>query len=153
ASAALFRLGNGYPQGLQDPNRLSPFVYRRAQKADQRTPYIQQFNFGIERELTSNLLLDVAYAGNKGTKLPGLRNINAPTVITNPNGAQSAGLRPYPSFGDIQWMEGRVASSYNSMQVRLEKRFSSGLSALASYTWGKTLTDGTDHLSTSPGGP
>jgi hypothetical protein len=50
-------------------------------------------------------------------------------------------------------MEDRVASSYNSMQVRLEKRFSAGLSALASYTWGKTLTNGADHLSTSPGGP
>jgi hypothetical protein len=35
----------------------------------------------------------------------------------------------------------------------LEKRFSSGLSALASYTWGKALTAAADHLSTSPGGP
>src|SRR5206468_1267420 len=153
ASAALFRLSDGYPQGLLDPNRLSPFVYRRAQDPNQRTPYVQQFNFGIQRELASNLLLDVAYVGNKGTKLPGLRNINASAAITNPNGTQSAGPRPYPSFGDIQWMENRVASSYNSMQARLEKRFSSGLSALASYTWAKTLTDGADHLSTSPGGP
>ena len=50
-------------------------------------------------------------------------------------------------------MENRVASSYNSLQLRLEKRFSSSLSALASYTWGKTLSDGADHLSTSPVGP
>jgi hypothetical protein len=49
--------------------------------------------------------------------------------------------------------ENRVASSYNSLQVQLEKRFSSGLSGSASYTWGKTLTDGADHLSTSPVGP
>lgn len=153
ASAALFRLGDGYPQGLLNPNRLSPFVYRRAQDTNQRTPYVQQFNFGIQRELAPNLLLDVAYVGNKGTKLPGLRNINAPAVITNLNGTQSAGPRPYPGFGDIQWMENRVASSYDSLQLRLEKRFSSGLSALASYTWGKTLSDGADHLSTSPVGP
>ena len=79
ASAALFRLADGYPQGLLDPNKLSPFVYRRAQDSNQRTPYVQQFNFGIERELAPNLLLDVAYVGNKGTKLPGLRNVNAPT--------------------------------------------------------------------------
>jgi hypothetical protein len=153
ASGAPFRLADGYPQGLLDPNNLSRFVYRRAQDVHLRTPYVQQFNFGIERELASNLLLDIAYVGNKGTKLPGLRNINSPAVVTNPNGSQSAGARPYPGFGDIQWMEDRVASSYNSMQVRLEKRFSSGLSALASYTWGKTLTNGADHLSTSPGGP
>ena len=153
ASAALFRLSDGYPQGLLDPNRLSPFVYRRAQDPNQRTPYVQQFNFGIQRELAPNLLLDIAYVGNKGTKLPSLRNINAPAVITNPNGAQSAGPRPYPNFGDIQWMENRVASSYNSLQLRLEKRFSSSLSALASYTWGKTMSNGADHLSTSPVGP
>ena len=66
-----------------------------------RTPYVQQFNFGIQRELAPNLLIDVAYVGNKGTKLPALRNINAPTVIRNPNGSQSVGPRPYPGFGDI----------------------------------------------------
>jgi Carboxypeptidase regulatory-like domain/TonB dependent receptor len=153
ASAAPFRLADGYPQGLLDPNNLSPFVYRRAQDPNQRSPYVLQFNFGIQREVTSNLLLDVAYVGNKAAKLPGLRNINAPTVIENPNGSQSAGPRPYSGFGDIQWMENRVLSNYHSLQVGLEKRFSSGLSALASYTWGKALSEGADHLSTSFAGP
>ncbi|HET9218991.1 MAG TPA: TonB-dependent receptor, partial [Terriglobia bacterium] len=153
ASAAPFRLVDGYPPGLLDPDSLSPFVYRRGQDANQRSPYVQQYNFGIQRELTRDLLLDVAYVGNKGTKLPGLRNINAPAVVTNPNGTQSAGPRPYANFGDVQWMENRVVSSYNALQVRLEKRFSSGLSALASYTWGKAFTGAADHLSTSPGGP
>src|SRR6266567_6224208 len=59
---------------------------RRIGDPNQRTPYVQQFNFGIERELAPNLLLDVAYVGNKGAKLPGLRNVNAPAVITNPIG-------------------------------------------------------------------
>ena len=126
-------------------------MYRRGQPSDQRSPYVQQFNFGIQRELAPDLLLDIAYVGNKGTKLPALRDINAPAVVTNPNGTQSAGRRPYRSFGDIQWAENRAASSYNSLQVQLDKRFSSGLSGSAS--WGKTLTDGADHLSTSPVGP
>jgi hypothetical protein len=153
ASAAPFQLVNGYPAGLLDPNELSPFVYRRAEDANQRSPYIQQFNFGIQRELSPNLLVDVAYVGNKGTKLPGLRNINAPAVITNANGSESVGSRPYTSFGDIQWVENRVLSNYHSLQMSLEKRFSSGLSALASYTWSKSLSEGADHLSTSPAGP
>jgi hypothetical protein len=50
-------------------------------------------------------------------------------------------------------LESRVSSTYNSMQVGLEKRFSSGLSGLVSYTWGKALTDSPDHISTSGGGP
>jgi hypothetical protein len=153
ASAALFRLRDGYPSGLLDPNSLAPTVLRRAQDANQRTPYIQQYNFGIQHELVKNLLLDVAYVGNKGTKLPGFRNLNQREVITNPNGSQSAGPRPFPLFGDIQWMENRVLSSYHSLQTRLEKRFSAGLAATVSYTWGKALTEAPDHISTSGGGP
>src|SRR3989442_3005589 len=153
ASAALFRLVNGYPEGLLNPNRLSPFVYRRAQDPNQRSPYVQQFSFGIQRELTSDLLLDVAYVGNKGAKLPGLRNVNAATVVTNPNGTQSAGPRPYARFVDIQWMVNRVLSHYHSLQVGLEKRFSAGLSALASYAGGKAMPGGADSLSASFGGP
>ena len=59
-------------------------------------------------ELMPDVVLDVAYVGNKGTKLNGFRNLNQRAVITNADGSQSAGARPYPAFGDIQWMENRV---------------------------------------------
>jgi hypothetical protein len=153
ASAAPFRLVDGYPPGLLDPNSLAPTISRRAQDAFQRTPYIQQYNFGIQYEILPDLLLDVAYVGNKGTKLNGFRNLNQRAVLTNANGSQSAGARPYPAFGDIQWMENRVGSTYNSLQARLEKRFSHGITGIASYTWGKALTGSPDHISTSGGGP
>lgn len=152
ATAAPFRLVNGYPTGLLDPASLAPTISRRAQDPNQRTAYIQQYNFGIQYELMQDLLFDVAYVGNKGTKLNGFRNLNQRAVITNPNGSQAAGARPYPAFGDIQWMENRVGSTYNSLQARLEKRFSSGVTALVSYTWGKALTGSPDHISTSGGG-
>ncbi|HKE04760.1 MAG TPA: TonB-dependent receptor, partial [Blastocatellia bacterium] len=153
ATAAPFRLGNGYPSGLLDPTSLAPTIMRRSQDPNQRTPYIQQYNFGIQYELLKDLLLDVAYVGNKGTKLNGFRNINQFSVITNANGSQQTGVRPFPAFGDIQWMENRVGASYNSLQTRLEKRFSKGLTGLVSYTWGKALTGAPDHISTSGGGP
>jgi hypothetical protein len=152
ASAAPFQLVNGYPAGLLNPASLAPTITRRAQDANQRTPYIQQYNFGIQYELLKDLLLDVAYVGNKGTKLNGFRNLNQRAVITNANGSQTAGARPYPAFGDIQWMENRVGATYNSLQARLEKRFSHGLTGLVSYTWGKALTGSPDHISTSGGG-
>ena len=152
ASAAPFRLVDGYPSRLLDPTTLAPTISRRAQDANQRTPYIQQYNIGVQYELMSDLVLDVAYVGNKGTKLNGFRNLNQRAVITNADGSQAAGARPYPAFGDIQWMENRVGSSYNSLQVRLEKRFSGGLTGLVSYTWGKALTGAPDHISTSGGG-
>jgi len=152
ASAAPFRLVNGYPSGLLNPSSLAPTILRRAQDAFQRTPYIQQYNVGIQYELTHDFVLDIAYVGNKGTKLNGFRNLNQRAVITNANGSQSAGARPFPAFGDIQWMENRVLSNFNSLQVRGEKRFSRGLSGLLSYTWGKALTEAPDHISTSGGG-
>lgn len=152
ASAAPFRLVDGYPAGLLNPASLSPTIGRRAQDAFQRTPYIQQYNLGVQYELMRDLVFDVAYVGNKGTKLNGFRNLNQRAVITNANGSQSAGARPFPAFGDIQWMENRVLSSYNALQMRLEKRFTRGLSALVSYTWGKALTEAPDHISTSGGG-
>ncbi len=108
ASAAPFRLVDGYPSGLLDPNSLSQTVGRRGQDPNQRTPYIQQYNVGVQYELMPDVVLDVAYVGNKGTKLNGFRNLNQRAVITNADGSQSAGARPYPAFGDIQWMENRV---------------------------------------------
>jgi Carboxypeptidase regulatory-like domain/TonB dependent receptor len=152
APAAPFRLVNGYPAGLLDPDSLATTVQRRAQDPNQRTPYVQQYNLGIQYELLKDLVLDIAYVGNKGTKLNGFRNLNQREVIDNPDGSQSAGARPYPAWGDIQWMENRVSASYNSLQARAEKRFSRGLAALVSYTWGKALTGAPDHISTSGGG-
>ncbi len=152
AAAAPFRLVNGYPSGLLDPATLATSVMRRAQDPNQRTPYIQQYNVGVQYEFMTDWLLDVAYVGNRGTDLPGFRNLNQREVIQNPDGSQSAGARPYPAFGDIQWMENRVSADYNSLQTRLEKRFTDGLTALVSYTWGRAITDAPDHISTSGGG-
>ncbi len=152
ASAAPFQLRNGYPNGLLDASTLAPTVLRRAQDPSQRTPSVHQYNLGIQYEVAPDAVLDVAYVGNLGRQLPGFRNLNQRAVIQNSDGSQSAGARPYPAFGDIQWMENRVSSDYNSLQVSLEKRLSNGLTGQVSYTWGKALTEAPDHISTSGGG-
>jgi len=131
-------------------------VARKAQDPLQRSPYVQQWNFGIQRELTRDLVLDLAYVGNKGTKLPAFSNLNQSTVGFNAaNGAPIVGPRPLTGVGlsgDIQLLQNIANSNFNSLQARLEKRFSAGLSLLASYTWGKALTNAPDHLSTSGAG-
>ncbi len=154
ASAAPFRLVNGYPAGLLDPNSLNPTtVRRRAQDANQRTPYIQQYNFGIQYELLKDLLLDVAYVGNKGTKLNGFRNLNQRAVITQRERLTDGGRASLsPRSATFSGWRTVSESSYNSLQTRLEKRFSKGLTGLISYTWGKALTGSPDHISTSGGG-
>ena len=152
ASAAPFILSNGYPNGLLDASTLAPTISRRGQDPFQKTPSIHQYNVGVQYALTDDASIDIAYVGNAGRNLPGFRNLNQRAVIQNADGSQSAGDRPYPAFGDIQWMENRVASDYNSLQLSLEKRLSKGLTALVSYTLGEALTDAPDHISTSGGG-
>ena len=156
ATNAIFRLQDGIPAGFVDVTKVNPAtVSRKAQDPDQRTTYVQQWNFGIQRELVTDLLFDVAYVGNKGTKLAAFRNLNQQAVTFNAAGVPSAGARPLAAYnlsGDIQLLENLGISNYHSLQARLEKRFSNGLSSLVSYTWGKALTNSVDHLSTSGAG-
>jgi len=53
-------------------------------------------------------------------------------------------LRPHPQYGYMNqdsYLQNVGQSSYDAMEVRLERRFHDGLNVLASYTWSKTLTD------------
>lgn len=153
---AIFRLQDGIPAGFVDLSRVNlATVSRKAQDPNQRSPYVQQYNFGIQREIVKNLILDVSYMGNRGLKLPSFRNLNPNTFTFNSQGAPVAGLREFDAYGlrgDIQILENLGISNYNSLQVRLDRRFTKGLTAIVSYTYGKALTDSVDHLSTSGAG-
>ena len=61
------------------------------------------------------------------------------------------GARPYPSFGDIQWMENRVLSNYNSLQGGSRSGFRRPFGPFQLHM-GKSLTEAPDHISTSGGG-
>ncbi len=113
-----------------------------------RAPYMQSWNFSIQRELRPNLALDLAYAGTKGTKLytPG-SNLNQlrPEQLGPPSqfgGLTSAQRRPFPEFMNIAYNSFGVSSIYHSLQAKLEQRYSSGLSYLLSYTWSKSIDNG-----------
>ncbi len=104
-----------------------------------RTPYLQQWNLGTERTLTRTLVLEVSYAGMKGTKLAERVNINQ-AQLPNPSSITPINSRrPFPDFGDILSSNFQENSIYNALQARLEKRFSGGLNFLAAYTWGHSI--------------
>ncbi len=129
--------------------------------------YVQQWNAGVQRELGANLVLEVAYAGSKGTHI-GVpdTNLNQLTVeqlalgnvllqrVPNPcfgevPPSSSLGvatvpiaqvLRPFPCFNTVSLYRNNVGNtSYHALQMRLEKRLSHGFSALVSYTWSKLI--------------
>lgn len=125
-------MSNPFPDNIATP-ALQP----AAVDGQYVMPYSQQWNLGIERQLTQNIVVEVGYVGNKGTKLSRSRNIN--------QAVQGAGAvdvrRPFPWFGNIGYRESSANSQYHSMQVRVEKRFSAGQSFLSSYTLGKSIDD------------
>lgn len=109
---------------------------------DFRDPYIQQWNFAVERELPQQITLELGYVGNKGSRLGFSQNINAPAA--GPGTVQSK--RPYPAFSTISSLNSLGASTYHSMVIKSQRRFSDGLAFLASYTWGKSLSTPAMHL-------
>jgi carboxypeptidase family protein len=122
---------------------LNPFTFDRLN----RTPYLSQWTFGIQRSFLKDFLLEVEYAGSTGQKLPQRRNLNIATL--DPTGTVPIQQRvPYPQYGFILLTYNGGWSSYNALTAKLEKRFSNGLYALFSYTWQKSLDLGaTDEFS------
>ena len=134
-----------------------------------KPPYSQRWSFGIERVLPGRFLLDTSYVGNKVTHLGVTQSINNTpaqylstlpvrdtTTInyltaTYPNPlyglnplfgttiSLASALEPFPEFGAVTVLVPSGNSEYNSLQMRLEKRFSQGYTVLASYTYSKFM--------------
>ena len=67
------------PFPLSAPRTLTMNMY----DPNRRTPYVQNFNLSIQREMANNLILDVSYVGSKGTKLYNRRPMNAVKIRDN----------------------------------------------------------------------
>ncbi|HEX8250141.1 MAG TPA: TonB-dependent receptor [Pyrinomonadaceae bacterium] len=108
-----------------------------------QTPYVQQYNIGLQWELWKNFVLDVGYVGNKGTHLLQLISPNQP--VYNP--ATNSFATPFPAAisalknatGGVQQVQTTSLSTYNSLQMSLAKRFDNGMQFLAAYTFGKSI--------------
>ncbi|HTM49370.1 MAG TPA: TonB-dependent receptor [Bryobacteraceae bacterium] len=118
---------------------------------DLRSGYVQSWHFTVQRELSRDLVLDLAYVGNRGVKLMILGDANqARPQGINENTALNA-RRPYQGFAGIEEAWGAGFSDYNSLQVKLEKKYTSGLYLLNSFTWSKALDNAAGHLETANG--
>lgn len=140
-------LSNPFPSFFPFPLPDSALAIQR----DLRTGYMQHWNFNIERQLGNDGVLEVAYVGSKGTKLLTARDINQPQPSVLPPGLPFV-PRPNPRFDDIDLLESRANSNYNALQVQFQQRLARGFSALASYTWSKSLDDASNFF-TSAGDP
>ncbi len=103
-----------------------------------RTPYVQQWSLGVQRDLPRDIILEVLYAGSAGHKLNRRVDVNQATLPATP-GDPLAPRRPYPSLGSVLQAQNTAWSNYHSLQARLEKRVSKSLYFLAVYTFSKSL--------------
>ncbi len=142
-----------------------------------KPPYYENWNFSIQRQLTSSTVATAAYTASAGHFLPGAgsgslysniipnqylalgsllsasatpANIAKANAITpglslpfsNFQGTIAQMLRPYPQYGLISDPWADVGnSSYNALQLTLNRRFSHGLTAMVGYTFSKELDD------------
>jgi Carboxypeptidase regulatory-like domain len=103
-----------------------------------RSPYMDQWNVGVQRELPGNMVLDANYVGSVGRHLDWGPTMNVPSP--GPGDVQSR--RPYPYMLQ-QWFDQSVGvSNYNAMQITVTKRTGHGVTFLVAYTLGHSNDDG-----------
>jgi outer membrane receptor protein involved in Fe transport len=139
--APVLTIANGFPQTASTG---FPSYFGMDPRA--RTPYVQQWSGGIQRELPGHLLVEAAYVGSKGTKLPRFRQFNTPAHVETgenlpPRPGDLQSLRTFPSLGKIIQRQNIANSSYNSLQIKFQKQASNRLSLLASFVWSKSIDD------------
>ncbi|MDQ1472121.1 MAG: hypothetical protein QOJ99_3601 [Bryobacterales bacterium] len=108
------------------------------QNPNNRTPYSEQWNVTVQRQLMEDMTLDIGYVGNVNKKQVGYDPINA-AVTPGPGDIQPRRLMP--EYGDLDGGDNKYNSMYNSLRVNLVKRFSHGLQLNGNYTWGRAMTN------------
>ena len=114
-----------------------------------RLPQILTWNLTLERGIGPNWLIRAAYMGSKGSYLSGtgdqesgMRQMNPAIYIPGQSTeANTQQRRIYPSFGFVNSINSGVDSSYNALQLSLEKHLTQGFSFLANFTWSRSLND------------
>ena len=113
---------------------------------NQKYPTSYSYSASLQRQLPQGMVLDVAYVGKTGVNIGRSRNVNQlplDAIYANP-GVQPNAMRPYLGLGALTQYSTEGRLNYNSLQVSVERRFSSGLGFGVSYTWSKDI----DNLTT-----
>jgi hypothetical protein len=103
-----------------------------------RQPYVHEWTFNIQSQITSTMSVEARYVGNSGINLTYFHFFGN-QAFPGPGDIQPR--RPYPDFGFSAYGSSGSNSNYNSLQLQLTRRMANGLSLLAGYTWAKTLVD------------
>lgn len=119
--------------------------------------YVQEYSFNVQQQLPYDVIAEVAYAGSRGIHLPyRVDDVNTvqpirenggyyfygPNGTSSPTPAALTAAKLNPNVGQISAMFMTGYSHYNSLQASLTKHFSHRTQFQASYTWSKSIDDG-----------
>ncbi|MBI4456389.1 MAG: TonB-dependent receptor [Acidobacteria bacterium] len=107
-----------------------------------KTPDSMQYNLTLQHELWSNTVFAISYAGLRGIHLTGIQNFNIARFEILPDGRKfwpGNTQRFNPAFSSYELRTFGATSSYHSLQLRANKRFSKGLQFQGSYTFSKNI--------------
>jgi hypothetical protein len=162
-TAPYLELGNNaapgigsFPKGGYPSLSAANLRYAYAPNVSSRS-YVQQYSMNVQQQLPYDLVLQVGYAGSRGTHLPyRVDDVNTvqPTVSSGsylffgPNGSASPSAAALnaaklnPNIGQISAVFMTGYSHYNSLQTSLTKSFTHHTQFQISYTWSKSMDDG-----------
>ena len=129
------------------------------------TPYQMQWNFNIEREIVTNTVLTVGYIGTHNLHMFIQRDFNYPVPCLAPNSgcfyngaptyASATGVpnpRLDPQYNSLQLADNLADSHYEALQTSLDHRFSHGWQMQVSYTFSKSIDNGSGTYGLDGGG-
>lgn len=112
---------------------------------DFRVPYVQNFNLNVQHQLSRDIMVQAGYVGSAGHHLSLLRNINAPVPGTT---GTTQERRPYngayPTLASINELNSIGNSNYHSFQSQLRVTRLKHITAVANYTFGKAIDNGSN---------
>jgi outer membrane receptor protein involved in Fe transport len=160
-NASFVTTQQGYPSGLTN---AATFPILNANIAyipsNYKSPYVQSFFFGIQRELVKDLVLDLSYVGNRGVGIPVIGDYNQAnpnTTSATCNSTTTTGCvalnsrRPIQGIGAVTWFYPGAFSRYDGLQFKVEKRLSGGVQFLNSLVWSKAIDTAAQSLDTNGG--
>ena len=142
----------GYPSGLTSPAAFNPLTANVTFiPGDFQAGRVQSYFVSLQRELGRNMLVDVAYVGNRGDELLLLANFNQAAPNSAAVNIPLSARRPIPEFSDITYVFNGGKSRYNALQMKYEWRMGGGASVLSSLTLSTTKDNGAQSLENNNG--
>lgn len=116
-----------------DPNQAYFFINTKF-----REPYVEAWNFAVQRSLPFNFAWEVAYVGNHGVDQPAVYALNASQTLGGNQPSQPL-FAAYGQKGSVDDRYVGYSSMYHGLQTKLDKRYSNGFAMTTSYSYQKAM--------------